>query len=200
LSQRGDLRQIEHLHWQALLAVHGVTAQDVQLRRIGASRQIPAEAETSWQQSLTQRRYFDALRDFPPPGERGEVLGGDEAAPTEAPTPSAGASENAMQVPALPENEFQEQVDIRSRLSTSLAVAAYRARTRCEIAWASGVQAVGVAAILVGASFAFFEDRFIGTAAELAGLFFFGFTADFSVAKLVDLAGAWAAKPKTGAS
>ena len=82
------------------------------------------------------------------------------------------------------------------RLDSPLGLRAFRARTRWQIAAMSGTQTVGVAIILAIASYAVFGERFVGTYAELAGLFFWGFTADLSVAKLTELGGGLAAKPK----
>ena len=83
------------------------------------------------------------------------------------------------------------------RLDSPVELQAFRARSRWQIAAIYGTQTAGVAIVLAIASYAVFGERFVGTCAELAGLFFWGFTADLSVAKLTELGGGLAAKPKS---
>lgn len=64
----------------------------------------------------------------------------------------------------------------------TIAQAAHRNRRQLAISQAS--MSVIVALLLAWASFAFYENSFSGTWAELLGLFFFGFSADLSADKL----------------
>lgn len=84
----------------------------------------------------------------------------------------------------------------RVELDSPRAIEGLEARTALELATLSWVQTLGVAAVLAGASYALFGERFVGTCAELVGLFFWGFTTNLTVAKLTELSGPLAAKPK----
>ena len=82
-------------------------------------------------------------------------------------------------------------------LDSPRSLQAFHARTATELVVLSWLQALSVFAIVTVASYALFGDRFVGTWPELAGLFFWGFTTDLSVAKLTELSSPLAAKPKT---
>jgi len=160
----------------------------------------PAEVWTAYAQGLNSKQYFQTLASLPEPTkeeleEKQELSAGRESPrlPFDAPSPPATAASPAAST-TMPVLGLRYAKEIR--LDTPQALRAFRARTRRQIAMMSGTQTAGVAIVLAVASYAVFGERFIGTYAELAGLFFWGFTADLSVAKLTDLAGGLSAKPK----
>jgi hypothetical protein len=69
---------------------------------------------------------------------------------------------------------------------TQPAIAAAKLRNKSQLARAEGMQSLVVAFLLASTSFAFFEEKFIGTWGELLALFFWGFSADLSVDKLAE--------------
>jgi hypothetical protein len=69
---------------------------------------------------------------------------------------------------------------------TQPAIAAAKLRNKSQLARAEGMQSLVVGFLLASTSFAFFEEKFIGTWGELLALFFWGFSADLSVDKLAE--------------
>lgn len=69
---------------------------------------------------------------------------------------------------------------------TEPAIAAATDRNKSQLLRAEGMMSVVVAILLAWASFAYFEDKFIGTWSELLALFFWGFSADLSADKLAE--------------
>lgn len=160
----------------------------------------PPDAWVAFEQARRDQRYFSALAELPVlTAEEKEAfrdLGGDgrsAAMPTTGPAAAARAPSPAT---GLAVRDLGARYSQEIRLESPLGLRAFRARTRWQIAAMSGTQTVGVAIILAIASYAVFGERFVGTYAELAGLFFWGFTADLSVAKLTELGGGLTAKPK----
>lgn len=168
-------------------------------------RHAPAAVWPPFEQQIATQHFFTALADLPEPSkterEASQELKKDK--PDEPQQTSEPAnSEKILQVtastpvgdPTAPALGFRFTNKIR--LDSLGDLQAFGARTRWKIATMTAIQTVSVAAILGAASFAIFGEKFIGTFAELAGLFFWGFTSDLSVAKLADMAGGLAAKTK----
>ena len=69
--------------------------------------------------------------------------------------------------------------------STAHIDAAMR-ETRQDVQWSECLMTLAVAVLLTGASFAVYEDKFVGSWSELLGLFIWGFSADLTADKLAE--------------
>ena len=161
----------------------------------------PPDAWLAFDQASREQRFFGALAGLP------ELTAEDveafrdlragvrsAAMPTTAPAALVRAPAPAT---GLAVRDLGARYSKEIRLDSPVELQAFRARSRWQIAAIYGTQTAGVAIVLAIASYAVFGERFVGTYAELAGLFFWGFTADLSVAKLTELGGGLAAKPKS---
>ena len=160
----------------------------------------PAEVWAAYTQGLNSKHYFQTLASLPDPTtqeleETQELSAGGEVSLLPFGGPALPAT-SAPPIDSATVRVLGSRYSKEIPLDSPQALRAYRARTKWQIAMLSVTQTVGVAVVLAVASYAVFGERFIGTYSELAGLFFWGFTADLSVAKLTDLAGGISAKPK----
>jgi hypothetical protein len=141
--------------------------------------------------ALEARRFFDAIDavPIPPPSAQMSALQADTGRPLVPPATLlrplvAGMTPLKVDAAAVP-----PVVDLA-------VLELWQARTARQLVCAKALQTAVVAIVMLGASYAFYEDRFLGTPTELLGLFFWGFTSDVSMAGLLALAGGLAAKLK----
>jgi len=90
-----------------------------------------------------------------------------------------------------------QDVDVPGVIIDSQLLATMQDRNLLEVARLEGLQTSVVALVLVVASYALFSKGFIGTPLELCALFFWGFSADLTLASLSSRANEWAAKSKS---
>ncbi len=154
-------------------------------------------ALATFEAAVDARDYFDAFRQLPPIPAGMQVLSSSRS--TSAPG-GAAAADDALATPGPLRHVAGSTLPSRDLLSDPRTLEVYAVRNRKQLALTNAVQTIAVGSILAVASVAFFGDRFMGTAMELAGLFFWGFTADFSVSKLSEIAVGWATKPKPPAA
>lgn len=147
----------------------------------------------AFEAAVDAKDFFGAMRKLPPPAPGLVALSKGKAAPG-AGGPSAGGAVFAS--PGNLTHAAGTLLPSLERLSDPRTLQAYAARNRRQLLWGNAIQTLAVGTILTVASLAFFRERFIGTAMELVGLFFWGFTADLSISKLTEVARGWAAKPK----
>lgn len=171
-------------------------ATDALLRALVAARaDLSDEQRDAVAQSLRSSEYFAALVEVPPlpvGKTKARTSLGLLPAPTRrhgfAPQGGAGATEERTDPkkdapPPTPVVDVDALKSIASRSAWQLAQAQ---------GWRTGI----VAGATLGAAYVFFVERFIGTPTELMGLFFWGLTADVSVAGLWAMAGSVGAKLK----
>ena len=163
----------------------------------GARKLEPEKLQAS-DEHAAAARYFEALRAMPAPEEGEQVLGArPPATPASSPVPGLESTDWLARAPHPRSLPHAAAVVLRvPELGVLDDLQGYRERNLRQLAWASGLQAGIVAAIIGTVSFLLFQDRFVGTPSELASLFLWGFSTDVSAAKLVELSTAWAAKPK----
>jgi hypothetical protein len=171
-------------------AQEALQATETLLRAVCASRSDLGDgARQVMATAIGERRFFEALSGLPetPPNEK---LAEGAAGPTAGERP-AGSAEPSSTTVNVKHDGAPKPATIDTVTLRRLA-----ARTARELARAQMLQTGIVAVVMLGVSYVFFESSFLGTPTELLGLFFWGFTADISMAGLLGLSGGLASKPK----
>lgn len=153
-------------------------------------------AKATFETALRGRQYFAALTDLPaPPPAKLHLNAGATGAP--AHNVLAGGPDDTPQVLAQPGvRGLVQDVDLPGVIIDAQLLATMQDRNLWEVAKLEGLQTLLVALVLVVASYALFLKGFFGTPLELCALFFWGFSADLTVASLSSRASEWAAKSK----
>jgi hypothetical protein len=159
-------------------------ASDLVRACVAASR-ADAAASAEALQLLDQRQYFSAVLALPYRGEQewAEPIG-DAAKDVQLPAPPYIGQALPIALPGAP-----ARVD-------AATLEQLRLRATREVLMAQRWTSVVVGLITVLVSYAFFQDRFVGTAGEVLGLFFWGMSADLSAAGLTALQNNLATPPK----
>jgi len=182
-------------------AAPALSARRDLLLKVRTSRSnIAADAAAAYDQQFNNGHFFEALKTLPVLSQEEEDANKElnaSSAPSVPPQPGPNEEESVTRsessAAAAP---LGRRFTSTIKLDSSQELRAFRGRTHKEIAAITGINTAAAAIIFGIASYAIFGERFIGTYSELAGLFFWGFTADLSVAKLTELSGGLAAKPK----
>jgi len=180
------------------LAVRGwhQTAQALLAALLQARSELVDPAKANFEAALRGRRYFAALKELPVPPPPRLHLNADAA--TNARSMLAGGPDDSLHVLAQPDvRGLVQDVDVPGVIIDSQLLATMQDRNLLEVARLEGLQTSVVALVLVVASYALFSKGFIGTPLELCALFFWGFSADLTLASLSSRANEWAAKSKS---
>lgn len=171
-------------------------ATDALLRALVSSRADLSDGQRdAVAQSLKSSEYFAALFEVPPvPAVKINPL-------TSLGLLPAHASRHGFArqgIGGAPERRIDPKEDVPPPppVVDVDALKSIASRSAWQLARAQGWRTGIVAGVMLGAAHVFFAERFIGTPVELMGLFFWGLTADISVAGLWALAGSAGAKLK----
>ena len=165
---------------QALLALRG---------------DLSVDARTAFEQALRAGEYYSALNALPPAPAQTVHLSASAA--TTAPDGDTSIWLQTARVLAQPSTRsLVQDVDVPKFVVDPELLALSQARNRRASGRLVFGQTVLVALVLLVASYALFSKGFVGTTLELAALFFWGFSADLTVASLASRVTAWAAKPR----
>lgn len=170
-------------------------AQALLAALLQARRDLVDPAKANFEAALRDHQYFAALTDLPaPPPPQLHLNAGAAAA---ARSVLAGGPDDTLRVLAQPGvRGLVQDVDVPGVIIDAQLLATMQDRNLRELARLEGLQTLLVALVLVVASYALFIKGFVGTPLELCALFFWGFSADLTVASLSSRASEWAAKSK----
>lgn len=191
------------VRWEDLFSPSEIGASEVHEayaglvnQAIASHQNLPQQTTDSFNDLVRSRSYAKALELLPPAATPAPVR-----ATLAAGHESLDTARSARQEARRKLNQQDRAIGARFGglvgIDSLREIEAFEARSALELAALSWVQTLGVAVVLAGAAYALFGERFIGTYTELAGLFFWGFTTNLTVAKLTELSGPLAAKPKT---
>ena len=156
---------------------------------------VSADAKTAFEQALHDSKYYAALNGLPAAQAPPVRLGAPGASALPDISPSSWLQ--SAQVLAQPgTRSLVPDVDGPGLVVDPQLLALWQARNRRASARLVFGQTLLVALVLLVASYALFGKGFVGTPLELAALFFWGFSADLTVASLASRVTDWAAKPK----